>query len=96
MKLCGGDGSRAVLRFGGTEVEVAVAFVVPEEDGYGFEVAEYGMGVSEAIARRVSAATMPPMECPTRMTRTEGSTVGDGVPSLTSMSITAFCNLHGG
>ena len=42
----------------------------------------------------VSAATMPPMEWPMRITRTEGSTVGDGVSAATSMSITAFWSLY--
>ena len=49
-----------------------------------------GIGGSEMIERRVSAATMPPMECPTRITRTEGSTVGEEVEAETSRSMTLF------
>ena len=90
--MCGGEGSRA-LRLAGMEADVVVEFVVPLDEGYGDVVAEYGMGVSEVIEMRVSAATMPPMEWPMRMTRTEGSMVGEGVPSLTSMSITKFWSL---
>ena len=41
----------------------------------------------------VSAATIPPMEWPTKMTRTEGSTVGEGVFAATSISMTAFWSL---
>ena len=48
------------------------------------------MGGSETMDRRVSAATMPPIECPIRMTRTEGSMVGEGVEAETSRSITLF------
>ena len=36
------------------------------------------IGVSEARRRKVSAAIMPPIEWPTRMVCTEGSTVGEG------------------
>lgn len=46
------------------------------------------MARSEVRARMVSAATMPPMECPIRMVWTEGSTVGEGVWRETSISIT--------
>lgn len=49
-----------------------------------------GIGGSEIIERRVSAATIPPMECPTRITRTDGSIVGEGVPAATSRSIILF------
>lgn len=42
---------------------------------------------SFARARMVSAATMPPMECPIRIVWTEGSTVGEGVCLDTSISI---------
>ena len=38
-----------------------------------------GRGCSAARRRSVSAATIPPIECPQRMTWTEGSTIGDGV-----------------
>lgn len=40
------------------------------------------------MARRVSAATIPPMEWPIRIVWTEGSIVGEGVEEETSMSIT--------
>ena len=49
-----------------------------------------GIGGSEIIERTVSAPTMPPMEWPTRTTRTEGSTVGEGVDAETSRSMTLF------
>ena len=42
--------------------------------------------------KRVSAATIPPMEWPIKMTRTEGSTVGDGVLAATSRSMTFSCS----
>lgn len=54
---------------------------------------EGGIGGSEVMDRSVSAATMPPMECPTKMTRTEGSIVGEGVEVETSRSITLFWSL---
>ena len=54
-----------------------------------------GMGVSDVMLRRVSAATIPPMEWPIRITRTEGSMVGEGVEAETSMSMTAFWSLVG-
>lgn len=53
-----------------------------------------GIGSSEMMWRRVSAATMPPMLWPTRMVRTLGSTVGEGVPAETSRSMMTFCSLH--
>lgn len=43
---------------------------------------------SDVMARRVSAATIPPIECPIRIVWTEGSIVGEGVEEETSMSIT--------
>lgn len=49
---------------------------------------EESIGRSDVRARIVSAATMPPMEWPIRIVRTEGSTVGEGVALETSMSIT--------
>ena len=55
-----------------------------------------GRGGSEVMDRRVSAATMPPMECPMRIVCTEGSTVGDGVPAETSRSMTTFWSLQQG
>ena len=54
------------------------------------------MGCSEVMLRRVSAATMPPIEWPIRITRTEGSMVGEGVWAATSRSITLFWSLGGG
>lgn len=59
--------------------------LVPEDDG---------TGESEVIVRRVSAATMPPIECPIRIVWTEGSTVGEGVEAATSRSMTLFCSLR--
>lgn len=47
-------------------------------------------GCSFARRRSVSAATMPPIECPIRMVWTDGSMVGEGVECATSMSITRF------
>lgn len=52
-----------------------------------------GRGCSDAKSKSVSAPTMPPMECPIRMTWTEGSTVGDGVRFATSRSMTLSCSL---
>ena len=54
---------------------------------------EAGIGGSEMMERRVSAATMPPIECPTKTTRTEGSMVGEGVEAETSRSMTLFWSL---
>jgi len=54
---------------------------------------EGGIGGSETMDRRVSAATMPPMECPTKTTRTDGSIVGEGVEAETSRSMTLFWSL---
>lgn len=58
-------------------------------------VEERGMGVSRVMERRVSAATMPPIEWPMRITRTPGSMVGEGVFWATSRSMTLFCSLVG-
>ena len=52
-----------------------------------------GKGCSFARRRRVSAATIPPIECPIRIVCTDGSTVGDGVACATSISITLFSSL---
>lgn len=57
------------------------------------EVAPKLIGVSEVIEIRVSAARMPPIEWPKRMTLTDGSMVGAGVPSFTSRSMTMSCSL---
>jgi hypothetical protein len=53
-------------------------------------------GCSEDMRMAVSAATMPPMECPTRMTRTDGSIVGEEVPAATSRSMTLLSSLGAG
>ena len=53
------------------------------------------MGASLIMARRVSAATIPPMLCPMRMVCTDGSIVGEGVEAATSRSITLFWSLLG-
>ncbi len=55
---------------------------------------EESIGLSEVRAMIVSAATIPPMECPIRIVRTEGSTVGEGVALETSMSITFSWSLE--
>ena len=55
-----------------------------------FREATGGIGGSEMMDKRVSAPTMPPIEWPIRMTRTEGSTVGEGVDAETSRSMTLF------
>jgi hypothetical protein len=52
-----------------------------------------GKGCSFAIRRRVSAATIPPIECPIRIVWTGGSTVGDGVACATTISIILFSSL---
>lgn len=52
------------------------------------------MGLSCRIERTVSAATMPPIEWPTRIVRTEGSMVGEGVELATSRSMILFWSLH--
>lgn len=57
------------------------------------EEAAAGRGWSFARRRRVSAATMPPIEWPMRTVCTDGSTVGEGVDCATSMSMTLFCSL---
>jgi hypothetical protein len=52
-----------------------------------------GSGCSLARIRSVSAATIPPIECPIRIVCTEGSIAGDGVECATSISITLFSSL---
>src|ERR1700722_2069201 len=52
------------------------------------------MGVSDVMAINVSAATMPPMEWPINIVRTDGSIVGEGVRFATSISITFSCSLE--
>lgn len=61
-----------------------VEFLLEEGDD------EKGRGWSFASKRRVSAATIPPIEWPSKTVCTDGSTVGDGVECATSMSITRF------
>src|SRR6187402_1471206 len=56
---------------------------------------EEEMERSDVRASRVSAATMPPMECPIRIVWTEGSIVGEGVRCETSISITFSRSLSG-
>ena len=51
------------------------------------------MRLSDRMESRVSAATIPPMEWPTKTVRTEGSMVGEGVEAETSRSMTTFCSL---
>lgn len=72
---------------GGGEDDLSESRVAVE-----FEVSLWndGTGVSPAMLRRASAATMPPIECPHRITCTDGSTVGEGVRFATSRSITLF------
>lgn len=48
---------------------------------------------SLTMERRVSAATMPPMEWPIRIVWTEGSMVGEGVLLATSRSMILFWSL---
>ena len=62
-----------------------VSSLVPEDEG---------TGESEVIVRRVSAATIPPMECPIKIVCTEGSIVGEGVEAATSRSMTLFWSLR--
>ena len=53
-------------------------------------VSEDETGESDVMVRRVSAATIPPIECPIKIVCTEGSIVGEGVDAATSRSITVF------
>ena len=46
------------------------------------------------MAKRASAATMPPIEWPMRIVWTEGSIVGEGVEAATSRSMTLFWSLQ--
>ena len=55
-----------------------------------FRLVAGGIGGSEMMERRVSAPTIPPIEWPRRITRTDGSMVGDGVAAETSRSMTLF------
>lgn len=64
-----------------------VVFLDVGEDG---DMEEAGRGWSFARRKRVSAATMPPIEWPMRTVCTDGSTVGEGVECATSMSMTRF------
>jgi hypothetical protein len=47
-------------------------------------------GWSPMMESSVSAATIPPIEWPTSMVWTDGSTVGEGVELATSRSMTLF------
>jgi len=87
-------GVRVGLCRGGALVEVVPEAVVVEGGGVVVVLDELLIGSSPMIERSVSAATIPPMLCPTRITRTEGSTVGAGVPAATSISMTWFWSLH--
>lgn len=51
---------------------------------------EDGTGESDVMVRMVSAATMPPIECPIKIVWTDGSIVGEGVETATSRSMTLF------
>jgi hypothetical protein len=73
----------------GVEFSDAVVFVVLDMEAEGEWI-----GCSRAIERRVSAPTIPPMECPIRIVWTEGSTVGEGVEEATSRSMTLFWSLR--
>jgi hypothetical protein len=53
-----------------------------------------GSSCSFAKRRRVSAARIPPIECPISIVCTDGSIVGDGVACATSISITLFSSLE--
>jgi hypothetical protein len=93
MKLWILKASSSAIEGVGCEVPVVEFSVVfdgkLEAAGLCFEEAA-GIGCSFARSRYVSAATMPPMECPTNITCTDGSIVGAGVEWATSMSITLF------
>ena len=67
-----------------SELSIDGGAVVVWSDDDGSE----GIGCSDDSRRRVSAATIPPIEWPTRKTWTEGSTVGDAVRFATSKSMT--------
>lgn len=84
----GGTDRFAVLLFVDCGFE-ALVVLLPTPGG-GVPDLVCGTGWSRAMLMRVSAATMPPIECPTSTTRTEGSMVGEGVLAATSRSITLF------
>ena len=71
-------------------MEAGSVWAALEGRGSAGAVVEGGMGASEQMARRVSAATMPPIEWPSNIVWTEGSTVGEGVDAATSRSMTLF------
>ena len=77
----------------GWEVEVVELSVVLDGkfglSGFCREEAA-GIGCSVARRRKVSAATIPPIEWPISITCTDGSIVGDGVVRATSRSMTLF------
>ena len=78
----------------GSSVVVCAGFAVVCVDGRGSIgselVFEGGIGESDVMAKSVSAATIPPIECPINMVCTDGSTVGEGVDAATSRSMTLF------
>jgi hypothetical protein len=84
----------------GREVDVVESWVVFDgkfaASGSEKEDVVGGSGCSLARRRRVSAATIPPIECPMRIVWTDGSMVGDGVAFATSISITLFSSLETG
>ena len=74
------------MKEGGDGGEVSLELVLSES-------VPAEIGASEVIERRVSAATIPPIECPINIVWTLGSIVGEGVEAETSMSMTTFCSL---
>ncbi len=86
-----GDDARRDAEVGSVEGQHALDVREHEaaEDGEGGASSPgEAMGLSEVRAMTASAATMPPIEWPMRMVRTEGSIVGLGVCAATSRSIT--------
>lgn len=67
-------------------VELSVVFDAKFELVFSGE----GRRCSFASKRSVSAATIPPIEWPTRTVCTDGLTVGEGDAFATSMSMTLF------
>jgi hypothetical protein len=82
----------------GLEVDVVEFWVVFDGklgmSGLDRDVVVGGKGCSFASIRSVSAATIPPMECPMRIVCTDGSIAADGVRCATSISITLFSSLN--
>ena len=91
-----GGSSRITDEAGDVFVDLFRGVAVPFFDrieSIEFREDEGGIGGSDIIDSRVSAPTMPPIEWPIRMTRTEGSIVGEGVAAETSRSMTLFWSL---